>query len=304
MKRYLKKVVGVFTALALCFCMFQVNGTEVYADTTITGNNTKETAYSYGKWSSINSNYAVVVLEGGQEESWLKFTLSPGEKIYLRATYKEDFEGEWFEIQDGVGNTIGKPQYTPEDVYNIDSITPCVYLDCDNDSTSTKTYYLVLHRGSVDEDKNIYCSFSAYNRIKTASTTVSISGTASNAGNKSLNLSGVNSSIITVDLAKNTTLPDKAIVTSISTSGTQSPSQGNVHHMIMPASNGIWYTSTITSATSGSYDIDINDNIPVKQLWSFRYNAKATAKSTMKNVKLKMKFQYDLHDNGYEKYID
>ena len=115
-----------------------------------------------------------------------------------------------------------------------------------------------------------------------------------------MSASGVDSSVITVNLTSNTSIPNNAIVTSISTSGTQSPSQGNVHHMIMPNSNGVWYTSTVSSASSGSYNISLSDNIPVKQLWSFKYNARATARSTMRSVKLNINFQYDLHDTYYE----
>ena len=42
---------------------------------------------------------------------------------------------------------------------------------------------------------------------------------------------------------------------SVSYTHLQSPSQGNVHHMIMPASNGNWYISTVSSASSGHYNI-------------------------------------------------
>ena len=49
-------------------------------------------------------------------------------------------------------------------------------------------------------------------------------------------MSGVDSSVILVNLTNDTKIANKAIVTGISSSGTQSPSQGNVHHMIMPAS--------------------------------------------------------------------
>ena len=40
------------------------------------------TAYNYGSWSRINSNYATIILEAGQSESWVKFTLAPDEHIY------------------------------------------------------------------------------------------------------------------------------------------------------------------------------------------------------------------------------
>ncbi|MGL5258493.1 MAG: hypothetical protein ACRC7V_00130 [Lachnospiraceae bacterium] len=293
----------MLAVVALCLGILNINAIDAQAATSITGNNTRSTAYNYGRWSSINSNYATIILESGQTESWLQFTLSPGEHIYLRASYQEEYAGEWFEVQNGVGITLGTPQMTPQNVYNADSITPDIYLDCDNYSTSTRNYYLVLHRGSVDINKSIYFSLSAYERIKTSSVNVSISGTASNKGNSSISMSGVDSSVISVNLTNDTKIPNKAIVTRISSSGTQSPSQGNVHHMVMPASNGNWYTSTVSSASSGHYNIDIDDGIPVKQKWSFKYNALATAKSTMRNVKLTIEFQYDLHDTDYETYI-
>ena len=303
MKKYVKKMIRMLAAVALCLCMLNVSAIDAQAATSITGNNTMATAYNYGRWSSINSNYATIILESGQTESWLEFTLSPGEHIYLRASYRDEYAGEWFEIQNGVGIGQGRPQETPGDVYDSDSITPCVYLDCDNDSTSTRNYYLVLHRGSVDIDTSIYFSLSAYNRIASTTTTVSVPGTASNRGNSGLSMSGVDSSVISVNLANDTSIPDEAVVMSISSSGTQSPSQGNVHHMIMPASNGDWYTSKYSSADSGSYLIDIDDGIPVKQRWSFKYNAMATAKSTMTKVTLTIKYQYDLHNTGYKKVI-
>ena len=292
MKKSLKRFIGMLAVVALCLGILNINAIDAQAATSITGNNTRSTAYNYGRWSSINSNYATIILESGQTESWLQFTLSPGEHIYLRASYQEEYAGEWFEVQNGVGITLGTPQMTPQNVYNADSITPDIYLDCDNDSTSTRNYYLVLHRGSVDINKSIYFSLSAYERIKTSSVNVSI-----------ISMSGVDSSVILVNLTNDTKIANKAIVTGISSSGTQSPSQGNVHHMIMPASNGNWYTSTVSSASSGHYNIDIDDGIPVKQKWSFKYNALATAKSTMRNVKLTIEFQYDLHDTDYETYI-
>lgn len=300
MKKTLKRTLGAILSVVMTLCIFSFNNQNVYAASSITGNNSQATAYNYGSWSRINSNYATIILEAGQDESWVKFTLSPNEHIYVRSSYDNAYAGEWFEIQDGAGNTLGNPQYTPNDVYNIGTVTPDIYLDCDNNSTSTRTYYLVLHRGSVDTTTSIYYSLSAYTRIRTSSTTVSISGTASNPGNAGMSASGVDSSVITVNLTSNTSIPNNAIVTSISTSGTQSPSQGNVHHMIMPNSSGVWYTSTVSSASSGSYNISISDNIPVKQLWSFKYNARATARSTMRSVKLNINFQYDLHDTNYE----
>ncbi len=48
------------------------------------------------------------------------------------------------------------------------------------------------------------------------------------------------------------------------------------------------------SAESGYYYIDLSYKIPVKQIWSFKYNAKASAKSTMSNVTLRVSYIYDM----------
>ena len=146
---------------------------------------------------------------------------------------------------------------------------------------------------------DMYFSLSSSDRIRTGSRTVEMSGTASNAGNSPFSSSGRDSSVISIDLSDSSQFPKNAIVTSITTSSTQSPSQGNVHHMLQPARPSKWYTSTVSSATRGSYNISLSDNINVKQIWKFKYNAMATAKSTMRSVKLNIRYQYDLKDTGY-----
>ena len=102
-------------------------------------------------------------------------------------------------------------------------------------------------------------------------------------------------------MTNSTLIPNEAIVTSITTSGTQSPKQGNTHHMIRPASADDWFTSTVAaSASSGSYIIALNDNFAAKQVWNFKYNAVAGAKSTMSNIKVTIKWQYDMKDTEYK----
>lgn len=73
--------------------------------------------------------------------------------------------------------------------------------------------------------------------------------------------------------------------------------------MINPSSTPTWYTSRASSATSGMYHIDVDDGFSVKQAWNFKYNAKAIAKSTMSNVKLKFNWQYDMKDTNYQIFI-
>jgi len=88
-------------------------------------------------------------------------------------------------------------------------------------------------------------------------------------------------------------------VTSVTTRSVQSPSQGNVHQMIMPAQQGKWYTSKVSSATSGSYNISLSDGILVGQVWNLKYNALATGSSTMNNVTISFNWQYDIKDTNY-----
>ncbi len=299
MSKLLKKITVLMMAVAVCIVTLQISPMSVSAAaTSITGNNSRETAYNYGAWSSINSNYETISLKAGNNESWLAFRVGAGEKIYLGVSYSDEYSGEWLEVCDRFGGQIKKG--LSSDAVNSTSVTKSIYLDCDNNSSSAQTYYLILHRGSVDPKKNIYFSVSADNRIRTASTTLSFSASASNPGNRSMSIAGVDSSVITLDLKNNTNIPKSAVVTSVSTSGSQSPNQGGVRHMLMPNDEGVWYISRYNSASSGGYDITANDNISLRQRWSFKYNAQATARSTMRNVKLQVDFQYDLHDTGYK----
>lgn len=255
----------------------------VQAASSVTGNNTKTTAYNCGSWNSMNS-LPTAILHADQQQSWFKFTVATKEKIYVRVSTETDWEGTSICVQDTSGKTLHRSN-NPDNIIYSSRVTPALYVNVDNTSDSTKTFYLVVDRGDFCTE-DMYFSVSAANRIKTSSGTFSFSGTATNAGNKSASRVGVDSTIISLNLTNSSLLPEGAIVTRVSTSGTQSPSQGNVHHMIKPSSTSTWYTSTVSSATKGSYNIDVLNNIKAKQTWSFRYNATATAKSTMRNVKI------------------
>lgn len=89
-------------------------------------------------------------------------------------------------------------------------------------------------------------------------------------------------------------IPNDAVVNKVETSSHMSPNQGNVRHMLMCQTESAWHTSKISSATSGSYHISSSDRIPVKRRWSFKYNAKAGAKSSMNSVKLRVDYVYDI----------
>ena len=55
----------MLAVVALCLGILNINAIDAQAATSITGNNTRSTAYNYGRWSSINSNYATIILENG-----------------------------------------------------------------------------------------------------------------------------------------------------------------------------------------------------------------------------------------------
>lgn len=68
MNKLVKRVVSVLTLMVVCAMAFQVNVMNVSAATSITGNNTRSTAYNYGSWTSINSNYATIILNDRENE--------------------------------------------------------------------------------------------------------------------------------------------------------------------------------------------------------------------------------------------
>lgn len=299
MKKIFKMILSTMIAIACVFTLLPQ--TQVLAATTITDNYTKETAYTFGFWSSINSS-PTVILADEKNESWFKFTVAGGEHIYIRTSTNKEYVGMKVQVKDSNGVNVGNSRQNPDNIIDSTGVAPGLYIDVDNSTTSSKTFYLVVSRGDSYES-SMYFSLSAANRIRTGTGTFAFTGTATNPGNSGLSLSGVDSNVLSLNLTNNTGIPNGAIVTRIGTSGTQSPSQGNVHHMIMPASSNIWYTAVVASASSGSYSISLTDNFAAKQVWNFKYNALASAKSTMKNVSIKVDWQYDMNQTDYQIFI-
>lgn len=299
MKKIVRMILSMMIAIACVFTLLPQ--TQVLAATTITDNYTKDTAYTFGSWSSINSS-PTVIMPDGENESWFKFTVAGGEHIYIRTSTNKDYVDMKVQIKDSNGVDVGEYKQNPYDIIDSTGVTPGLYIDVDNSTTSSKTFYLVVSRGDSYES-SMYFGLSAANRIRTGTGTFAFTGTATNPGNSGLSLSGVDSNVLSLNLTNNTGIPNKAKVTRIGTSGTQSPSQGNVHHMIMPASSNVWYKAVVASASSGSYSISLSDNFDAKQVWNFKYNALASAKSTMKNVSIKVDWQYDMNQTGYQIFI-
>ena len=242
-------IIGLFPTAKVEASIVTVNG----------GYTTRANAYSWGTYSTTNT--ITVVLPETEEDFWVKFTLPKEKRVYARCSYNAENEGMYLEMRNS-SNRILDEKYSPDDVLDMDTVIPFMAVACDNLTSSSQTYYIHVNRGTCEG--TMYFSLSMNERIKTGRGVFSFSGTASNPGNSSISLSGVDSSVLTLNLANNTTIPPEAIVTSVNTSGTQSPSQGNVHHI--------------------------------------KYNALATAKSTMKNVKITLEWEYDIANTGYKSY--
>jgi hypothetical protein len=294
----IKKIMAIIFAVVCVIGLLPTMKTEAAIVTVNGGCTTRATAYSWGAYSTTNT--ITVVLPESEDDFWVAFTLPKDKRVYARCSYSNDNEGMYIEMRNS-SNRLLDEKYSSDDVLDMDTVIPFMAVACDNLTSSTQTFYIHVNRGTCEG--TMYFSLSMNERIKTGSGTFTFSGTATNPGNSSISLSGVDSSILSLNLTNNTTIPPEAIVTSVSTSGTQSPSQGNVHHMILPATeSSVWYTSTVSSATSGSYTIDSSDGFAARQVWQFKYNALATAKSTMKSVKLTLKWEYDIANTGYKTY--
>lgn len=297
MKKF-KRIIATMLALVCVLAVFPTMEAKAGIVTVNGGCTTRATAYNWGAYSTTNS--ITVVLPENEDDFWVKFTLPRDKRVYARCSYSNENEGMFIEMRNS-SNVLLDAKYSPEDVLDMDTVIPFMALACDNLTSSTQTYYIHVNRGTCSG--TMYFTLSMNERIKTGRGTFTFSGTASNPGNSSISLSGVDSSALSLNLTNNSTIPPAAIVTSVSTSGTQSPSQGNVHHMILPATeSSIWYTSTYSSATSGNYTISSTDSFAARQIWQFKYNALATAKSTMKSVKLTLSWEYDIANTGYKSY--
>lgn len=282
LKNVLKRF--LFPALLLALVVSFVTPNSVQA--AITGNNTPETAKVMGYWKYSTPD--TTILPASENEAYYQFTINKGERVYVRSSYNQQYTGMSIEIS--------KPGYakTETTVINPTSLTPFIFAKTVDVSSTSETYYVKITRGTYTGD--MYFTVSILERIKSGSGKFNFTGTATNLGNTTLNPAGVDSSVITMDLTNNTAIPKNAVVKSITTASTQTPSQGNVTHKLMSNQNNIWNTSTISSATSGSYNISLQNPLRVAQKWSFKYNAKATAKSTMTNVSANISYEYDVTD--------
>ena len=198
--------------------------------------------------------------------------------------YVQTWSGLSIEIVDSRGNEIKH-----SDDVEYPTTFPYVKVDA---KSNYETFYVKVTRTSATGE--VYYDVSINNIMIRGFKTIKFPGSAYNPGNKDFlsNLSGVDSSEIFVDLSADDSIPNKAIIKSISTTGHLGKSLGGITHKLYFTSKDTWYTAIV----KGIFDIDTSYDINVKQLWKFKYNFKATSSSTMDDVKATVKYQYDLTD--------
>lgn len=281
----LKKVVVSLVVFALLLTNVVIVRAEINPEHAIIGNNDPETAYNIGNWKY--KSIKTCAIEENQSEAWFRFSMSEDEQIYVTCSRENIPNGMTFSIYNA--NNMDE-LWSASEIADPSSFIKFLAVKA-NGSQST-SYLLRVDRGNYVGD--MFFSLSFGNRMKKAIKTFDFRGTARNNGNKSMSFAGVDSTVITADLSRESSIPNGAIVNKVDTSSYMSPNQGNVRHMLMCQTESAWWTSKVSSANSGSYYISSSNKMPVKQIWSFKYNAKAGAKSSMNSVKLRVDYSYDI----------
>lgn len=282
-KQFLKFILVMF------FGFFFVTNASATTDENgaIIENNTFGTAYPIGYWQYHGST--ICRLKADQTVAYFSFTANTNDRVYSSITLAQELLNTGVSVQ--IFNSSQLP-ITPVNsaIVNPTSITPFIFANATS-TASSQTFYIKVTRGTFVGD--MYFPVSINNRIYSANGTFNFTGTASNAGNPNIltNPSGVDSSVIYMDLTNNTTIPNGAIVKSITTTGTLNPSNlGGITHKILSAENNIWYTATV----AGIFGLTTSNNLKVAKKWSFKYNFKAKSSSKMSNVKATITYEYDL----------
>lgn len=261
---------------------------------TVSDNNTVGTAFNMGAWNDLSNNniaagkqvMTIIPDTSIDNNAYFKFTAAPGDNFVAYVGSQYD-----------TGRTYTLQLFRSTDLVNpcaptstkTDGITKYAFMD----SISANTTYIA--HVTVTDTSNTYVAFyfNVVNNARTGSGTFTFNtpSTISNPGNSSMSLNGVDSSITTLDLTNVSAIPANAKLISYTTSSVQSPNQGNVHHKVSYNNSTTWNVSTVSSATSGSYNAPAG--VDPKKVWKFKYNALATAKSTMSTIKLKINYSYN-----------
>ncbi|NPC91421.1 anti protein [Bacillus sp. WMMC1349] len=102
---------------------------------------------------------------------------------------------------------------------------------------------------------------------------------------------GVASPLAVANLKNVSTIPDGAIVKSVSAEGTISPSLGHTYREVLNQEEGVWHT-TVSGGTMFR-DMKAELGLPVKTIWNVRYYSLAHSRSTWRSPQLKINYQYD-----------
>lgn len=289
-----KSFIALILVISICFSMPAHSSAAI-----VEGGQTVDTAYNCGQWSE--GKMISATMNAGVDDAYFKFTVNNGDRIYVNCGYKNQYEGMSVRLLDSTELQVDRAN-SPDEVIKPNTLLAFLPLDCDG-TRDSQTFYIHVARNNVPSTLSMTFTIGFYNRIKTGSASFNISGTARNSGNTSGSSAGMDSTALRLDLTRSTAVPERAVVTSISTSGRQTPTQGNVRHALMPAQPGLWYTSVVKSADSGIFDVTVDDGIVLKQVWQFRYNALAPKSSTMTNINVKYNYEYDISFNNYTIFI-
>ena len=247
----------------------------------IVGNDSFSKSYSIGYWQYHSS--LVGELKPGKKVAFLKFMVNDTDRVMISS-----YSGYRIEIFNSYHIRVS-------DSDNVDNPTTFSYAIANADSNYQTFYIKMTREKSIDSG---YYSVSIGNRISKAYGKFDFIGEASNPGTPDYfaNPNGANSSIISMDLTNNSTIPKKAIVKSIQTTGHLSNNLGGRTHHMSPASTNIWYEALEGKSTGRGYGISSSNKIEVAQVWNFRYNFKFKSSSTMRNVHASFYYEYDKTD--------
>lgn len=259
---------------------------------------TISTAYDFGDWEYAYSKMPAVV-PTGQQTAYYKFSLAPEDKVYASLLLTSYDDGTIIMFLNDKGEAIdygfsgsASMQDTPargKIKYGNNGLSKLV-VNIDGTQTNGVAYLQItkVNPNSISSGGTP----AIHTRIKEGRGTFSFSGTASNSGNST-------SSVISLNLTNNTSIPPHAVVDRIRTTSDISYSVGGVRHQINPGGIG-WLTSAYTSAEDGDFEIGTQFNIEARQPWQFRYTQTALKSTKMSRVKMQIYWEYDIQFTNYE----
>ena len=218
--------------------------------------------------------------------AYYSFTANPGDRFYIRVGYNSA-PGMRVELLNAQGNRL------EQNIGVVDrgTLMAFMYVPWTVQSNNTQ-FFIRISRGPTTPTGQRVFSPAFRDLFRNNTQTFNFTGTATNPGNNPFHPDGRNSTELRLDLSNNNSVPTSARVRSVTTSSNMSPQQGNVRHHL--GNNGLWFTSIVSSATSGSYNISISNGLELRRLWTFRYNALATGSSSMSNVSMRVTYEFNV----------